>query len=240
MGAIADRPIYAGGCLILKMSRNLLIPILAALLIGGIAGDAWTMRKPDRADAYHARIKRVADAIPMRMNSWLGEDVPIEAEAVALLKPNVVISRRFVDSVSGLGARFLLVQCADARDMVAHYPPICYAARGWNSISSQPRDWLVKGLNVTGMEYRFESPSIGESRSVVIADFMIMPDGRIMRNMGAIEKASVDISLRFLGAAQIQVSFDPSVPRETRDAAIVSLLGHFKPVIDEIRRGEVE
>jgi len=222
------------------MSRNLIIPVFAALLIGGIAADAWTMRKPANADKYHARIKKVADSIPMRMNSWLGEDVPIEAEATALLKPNVVISRRFFDSVTGVSARFLLVQCSDARDMVAHYPPICYRARDWHPISDEARDWSLKDLKITGMEYRFESPSLADSRSIVIADFMIMPDGRIMRNMQAIEAASADIHLRFYGAAQVQVSFDPSVPRAARDAAIVSLLGHFRPVIDEIRRGVIE
>jgi hypothetical protein len=145
-----------------------------------------------------------------------------------------------VDAANGTTAAFLLVQCSDARDMVAHYPPICYPARGWNIVAADARNWSVPGLDATGMEYRFDSPTVGENRSVVVADFLVMPDGRVMRDMSAIDQASVDVKLRFLGAAQVQVTFDAGVPREARDASITSLVGHFRPVIDEIRRGVVE
>src|SRR6185437_11848693 len=72
---------------------------------------------------YHQRIRAAAEALPMNIGSWRGQDAPVTAGAVALLHPNVIVSRRYLDPASGRAVNFLLVQCTDARDILGHYPP---------------------------------------------------------------------------------------------------------------------
>src|SRR5688572_23609198 len=115
------------------------------LLLGGIALDQALFRVPAaNAAPYHALVQAAAAKIPFHIDTWFGTDIPVPPAATKLLKPNVIVSRRYAEMLTGRRVDFLLVQCTDARDIVGHYPPICYVTHGWTQESAEPRDWEVR------------------------------------------------------------------------------------------------
>src|SRR6185295_13858053 len=119
-------------------------------------------------------------------------------------RPNVMLSRKYLNVTNGSDVQSLLVQCSDARDMLAHYPPICYPSRGWVLSAAVPREWQVGDLAVQGIEYRFSMEGLDRAQTLVVDNFMVMPDGRFMRDMKAVEDAAADVRTRYFGAAQFQ------------------------------------
>lgn len=192
--------------------------------------------KPVDAQPYLDRIRQVASQIPMNIGDWSGTDVPIPQAAVTMLSPNVVLSRRFINVASGLQADVLLVQCGDARDMLAHYPPECMVNAGWTLADAKSRDWRLGRLPITGTEYQFVINSLDRNESVVVDDFMLLPDGRIARNMTGIEQIAASVSQRYFGAAQMQILMPSNVPQAQRDQAMLELLQPFAPAMNAILR----
>lgn len=201
-------------------------PIAAAIvLLCGVGADRLAMPRPADATAYHRAVAQASAAIPTRIGTWIGEDVPVPSAAVTMLSPNVLLSRRYVDTATGREARLLLVQCGDARDMTAHYPPVCLVNSGWTLTESRPRDWLVGATRIPGTEYRFAMRSFGQMSAIIVCNFMALPDGRLARDMGPVTAAADDVTHRYFGAAQVQVVLGADVTEAERDAAVSTLVG---------------
>jgi hypothetical protein len=66
---------------------------------------------------------------------------------------------------------------------------------------------------------------------------MLMPDGRVERDMIAMRAASEDIHARNYGAAQIQVIFAMDIAAEDRDRAVAELMRGYRPLINALRSG---
>ena len=163
-----------------------LIPFAASLvLLGGITAERLSLQPTRSAVAYHQRVKAAADQVPLRFGPWIGRDEPITADARRLLHPNVVINRTYRNVSTGLEVGFLFVQCDDARSIMDHYPPICYVTQGYDKDGVKAIDWKVGGMAISGTEYEFGRREIGQERSIVVDNFIVMPDGRIERDMEA-------------------------------------------------------
>jgi hypothetical protein len=206
-------------------------------LLAGAAVEGWSLGPPAEAAPYHARCRVAAESVPLTIGDWTGRDIPVPAQAVKLLRPNVVMSRRFANMVSGHTVSVLFVQCRDVRDLVSHYPPICYpVTRGMELTSASKREWSVAGRSIPGTEYEFRSSQFGPGQSVVVQNFILMPSGEIATDMEPVKK-QLALRNRYLGAAQVQVVFDASVPAEVRDRAFVELVGGFRPLVDAVLSG---
>lgn len=212
-------------------------PLVAVLILLGAARDWASLPKPDDAAAYHRSVREAAARIPLRIGDWIGRDVPVPRAAVVMLHPNVIVSRQYVNAASGVQATLLLVQCGDARDIVAHYPPVCYVNSGWTMTAADPRDWLISGIRLTGTEYRFDMRSFEKSGAIAVSNFILLPDGRIVRDMDAVAAAAGDVTRRYFGAAQVQVLTAAELPVEKRDAAVADLVGAMQQTIAAIRAG---
>lgn len=217
-------------------TKNTVVSGLALLFLAGAAVDRKAhMVAPEDTTAYQARVREAYAQLPMRIGNWIGEETPVPQSAVALLHPNVIISRRYTNFVTGRTASFLLTQCADARDMAGHYPPICYPNQGWILQRSEAHRWAVDGLEVNGMEYRFlRSPT--SPAGIVVRNFMILPDGSIAPDMDSIRK-STSVRRRFYGAGQVQVICDAGVPDAEQGEIFTSLVEGHMPVITAILSG---
>ncbi len=202
---------------------------------------AVAMHRPASMVRYHEKIRAVAELLPKRIGAWVGEDVPVSVQATTLLRPNVMISRRYVNIENGLTAGFLLVHCSDAHAMAGHFPLRCYPARGWDVQSSVPRDWMVEDLTITGMEYTFtisiQSAGGKRQQSIVVANCLLRPGNKILRDMDAMVSSVIGAGGSASGAAQLQICFDAGVSREDRDAAIVALLGGYAQTVRTILSG---
>jgi hypothetical protein len=186
-------------------------------------------RAPVGEVQYRARIREAGLAAPLRIGSWVGQDVPVPLQAVAKLMPEVMISRRFTNVADGTTMGFLLEYCPDAHDMAGHFPPHCFPANGWSPRSARARDWAVEGLKIEGMEYTFSfADERGEGeRTEVVMNCMLRP-GAVLRDMDALARANLLGGGESVGAGQLQLYFDPVTPPERRDAAATELIrGHM-------------
>src|SRR4051812_21079638 len=79
-------------------------------------------------EAYHQRIRQAAAAAPTQIHGWVGQDMTVPTQALSVLAPNAIISRRYSNVENGLSAGVLVVHCSDAHDMAGHFPDRCYPA----------------------------------------------------------------------------------------------------------------
>jgi hypothetical protein len=213
--------------------------LLAVTLLGAIAvQNDFTARRSPNIERYHARIRDAAERIPPRIGSWIGHDVPVPARAVTVLKPNVLVSREYLNVETGVRAGLLLVHCADAHHMVGHYPMRCFPAEGWQLVHAEPRDWKVGDLSLTGTEYEFFKQEIGVEingeQRIVVVNSLLRPRGLMLRDMQALSDSIIGANGQATGAGQIQVYFDAAVPKAVRDDAVAAIVAGYRPVIDAI------
>jgi hypothetical protein len=212
--------------------------LAAGLLVALMCTKAVMFRVPAEAEGYHRRIAAAAATSPAHFGSWVSTEEPVPEAAQTMLRPNATVSRRYTDVATGAEATVLLMQCRDANDLYGHYPPVCYKARGCNMVDSAVRDWQLDGLTIHGMEYTFSSTSPEDLTSMVVYDFMMLPDGTTCRNMDGVHATARDPRRRTLGAAQMQVLFSALMPREQRDAVFLTLVQSNRPTIDAILNGD--
>ncbi len=219
---------------------NRAIPFcISLLLLGGMGAERWSLLPPKNAVVYHARVRAAADRVPLRFGPWVGKDVEVAADASRMLRPNVLISRMYRNLSSGTEVSFLFVQCPDARAIMDHYPPICYVTRGFNKDAAIATDWNVGPMRIDGTEYEFTRRSLMEGMSIVVDNFIVMPTGRIERDMEATKAAASDLNKRFFGAAQFQLAFDGGVSREERQEAFRAFVMASQPLIEAVQSGSL-
>jgi hypothetical protein len=230
-----------------QLAFTLGAPVLSIGLLTGIFAEQRTHLKPKDVEPYHARAKAAVEQVPYFIGTWTGRDDEIPVAAQKLLRPNAILSRTFVDTAPEYrqrrAASLLIVQCRDSRDMVGHYPPICYRAHGLtiDEKSCGPRDWTVNGRTIPGYEYHFTEVLGGRSSRTTVYNFLIVPGRGIVRDMKGVEQAAEDYQQRYFGAAQFQVVFqsdgsaEPS--REERDEMFATLMGPNIQLIETLTSG---
>ncbi len=215
--------------------------LVGCALLGGITVDRRLLHPPFRnADDYHRRVLAAASAMPLHFKNWVSMDIPIPPGTVAILHPNVAISRRYQNLSSGLQATFLLVQCRDARDLVGHYPPICYPAQGYQMLNHAPDPRVLGSMKLEGTTYEFSSTKAAGKTSMKIFDVMILPDGRTAPDMEGVNSIARDRRQRNFGAAQMQILTDSAMSEADRAEVIDTVLGSAQPIIDQIRAGVIQ
>lgn len=220
------------------MSSRSAFRLLSVLFLAVIAVHRYAIaRKSFGVERYQASIRAAAATIPTRLGSWVGQDVEVPVQAVDVLQPNVMLSRRYTNVENGMTAGLLFVHCGNAHHMAGHFPLRCYPARGWTLRSAQHRDWNAGGIRITGSEYTFHmdaGPDYPVEQSIVVVNCLLRPNGQILRDMDAMTRTIIGAGGAASGAGQLQVYFDASIPKAQRDAAIGQILGGCKPLIQAI------
>ena len=200
-----------------------------------LAAVALMRRAQLPSDDVVARAERIDAAakstLPMRIGAWTGEAVSVPPAAVRLLRPTAILSRRYRDDATGGDASLLFVHCSDARDLLGHYPPVCYRARGNTLVSSAERDWTVDGVTIQGTRYRFAVDGTFARSEMVVDNFMVLPDGRFARDMESVDRVARDPALRRLGVAEVQVVTSGEMPDARRDEALRLLAQRMMPLL---------
>lgn len=211
--------------------------ICTLLLLGGIAADRAFFNKPTaEAGAYHEMVAGTANAFPFSFERWLGVEAPVPQSAIAMLKPNFILSRAYQELGGDRRVTLLVVQCTDSRDILGHYPPVCYVNQGWVMQSAKPRDWLVGDQTIHGTRYVFRTGGEGVQRELVLDNFMILPSGSTARDMDAVDLAARDSRLKYFGAAQVQLVYDNRLSEAQRSEIFQEFARELKPTIDAITR----
>ena len=216
----------------------ILSPLVCLAILAGMWTEARARVQPADADPYHRRAKEAISAVPYQLNGWIGRDDEIPAAAVKLLRPNCMISRTYVDPLHiSRSAGLLIVQCKDSRDMLGHYPPVCYPAHGMTKVSEQQRDWAVGDTTIPGTEYVFLHDDGQSKYRTAVYNFMIVPGVGIVRDMRGVERAAEDYQQRYFGAAQFQVTMDADTPQYDRDRVFAALVVGNMKMIETLKSG---
>ncbi|MEO0474981.1 MAG: exosortase/archaeosortase family protein, partial [Planctomycetota bacterium] len=203
-----------------------------------VFGSAYAVGQalPDgsEADAYHEQVRDVSKVLPREIGSWKAIDTELPEAAVALLRPNVLISRRYAEEESGRSFALLIVQCADARDMEGHYPPNCYPSAGWTSLRRKSIDLEIGSLEADLMDYRFERVLQEDSETISVVNLIILPKEGFATSMGSIRRLGGTISDRYFGAGQVQFVFDGAWSEEERWSVVEEIGQTLEPLIHVI------
>lgn len=217
---------------------NRTAPIICALILGAIASvgsiDADSI---PGSESYRVKVREAIEKIPYRVGTWLGTDVEIPPAAVKLLKPNKLVQRRYVDTVTGLTFNLLIVHCSDTRDMVGHYPPICYPAHGWVEDHRRATSIDLEGARYPAMDYDFYRVVQGAEQKLNVLSFFVLPNGRIVGDREALDSAAGRRSASQLGAAQIQIVSDPGASDAQRREAVEEFVRAIEPTIRAVAEG---
>jgi hypothetical protein len=231
-------------------------PAICAGLLFGMVAESASRVTPADAEPYHRRARAAVESIPTQIGTWTGRKEQIPREALTILRPNVIRCLKYVDSDTSnprcydRWASLLVDQCREARDMSGHYPPNCYRNSGQDLISQAPRDWVVNGMTIQGMEYHFRQNNVGMSTTTAVYNFLIVPGvpgvspvvphGEICRDIAGVDRAAEDYQRRFFGAAQFQLVMDGELPQADRDEIFKTLMGPCVPVINTLMSGELK
>lgn len=233
-----SRPTTPPGSRLARL-RGAALPIAAtALLYAAIAAEAQTRVRGAEAASHQGWVRRMAqDAVPLSAGDWLGRDVAAPAAAISMLRPNVLVTRSFENLRTGETASVLFVQCSDARDLLGHYPPVCYPAHGYTLLASAARDWRIGGAQVEGRRYRFAGRDAEGAAGTVVDNFMVLPGGGFARDMDGVDRVATDARLRHLGVAEVQVVTDGAMSDERRDEVFAELVELMLPLVQCVQAG---
>lgn len=195
-------------------------------------------------DGRKAEIARALNEVPYFIGRWVGEKPDqgaIPREAQKLLKPNAILNRRYL-SPGGPWMHVLVVHCGDARDMIGHYPPICYPSAGWTEMpadANSDRTLTVLGRPFPVREYGFKGYLEGGREEVIrIFNAFILPDGTVTRDIDDINRQSERLSVAVQGVAQVQVITSGRVTTDEAIGAAEEVLSGMNGLLDALRVGQ--
>ncbi|MEO0586651.1 MAG: hypothetical protein AAF078_03335, partial [Planctomycetota bacterium] len=133
----------------------------------------------------------------------------------------------------------LIVHCTDSRDLIGHYPPVCYPANGWTTRDEEAIALRAAGEtdNVSATKYRFGRGDALAEQQMDLFNFMVLPDGTLAPDMRAVERASQDYRKKFFGAAQVQILVPVDLDLDVQTELAGRFIELLEPVLDEIRSG---
>lgn len=221
--------------------------IIAPLLAGGLlaamvaTNAAGTTRVAPGTTAYFARVKSTIEDVPMQRGAWLGADIPVIAAAQDLLQPNKILQRRYTNADTREWFEVLIVHCGDVRDMLGHYPPVCYKANGWTLEQRTPTSLPLEDREVPVMRYGFTKEVEFVEEHIRIVNLFVLPGEEFEDSFGR-DLSLPDRAGRFrdrarLGSAQVQVIVPASLDAARRDELVATAMSLVGPVLLDVERG---
>lgn len=212
----------------------LIVAASSALLVGALVSTHSSVDE-EAITAYMAEVREAAGRMPVDSGGWISSEVEVPPSATKLLRPNVLIARRYETAErGGHSATLMVVHCGDTRDMQGHYPPNCYPAHGWQT-DGAPGEAAMGDLDA--VRYRFVRRSEQGDRSIVVYNLFVLPTGELTDSMKAVRQASADYQIRSYGAAQVQVVFDGAAAEDDHAWVLSEMRRIASPVIDLLRAG---
>jgi hypothetical protein len=184
----------------------------------------------------NARIAAAMGEIPWQIGRWRGVEVPVPSVAQDVLRPNALLSRSYREIGGNLQATLVIVHCSDTRDMLGHYPPVCYPANGWQAVKD------VGGIERIGadigihpsvdcMRYDFYlNTDLGSKRGIRIYNFFVLPGGVIAHELSELQGQAGRTRTSAMGVAQVQIAFSDQVSDEEAGRALAELLEGIQPL----------
>lgn len=212
----------------------------AAVCMCALVGwQSRTLPDPEGTEEFHAAVREVVSRLPSSVGGWVSYDVPPTPGAVQLLKPNVLHQRRWVNASSNEVVTVLVVHCGDTRDMLGHYPPVCYVGQGMSLASKG--SWVPMGVS-TGLtgefdavpEYEFVAVRGAKTEGVWVRNAMLLPGVGLGRDMADVQNAARNVTRRYFGAGQIQLVFPHEYTARQRERITREMLAIYRDVLETV------
>jgi len=203
--------------------------VLAAMVwLGG-----FDARRSEGATAYHASVRKVVAEVPYQIGGAFGVDQAVSPGAERLLKPNAMIQRRFSDPATGTGFGLMLIHCGDVRDLLDHYPPVCYPANGWTARGAANLEFQAGDIPIAARLYVFTRKTEHSEVGTRVLSFFVLPGkGRgVVNNMEAVEAAARSTAAAAMGAAHIMISFPGNESQDDIATTVRGVLEQLEPAI---------
>jgi hypothetical protein len=220
-----------------RFLHHLLGPMIAVAILAGLFGTSSLHLTPDDVGEYHERVRAVVETFPYVIGDWVGRDVPVPVEATNMLRPNVILSRNYVNTRTGERVGLMLVHCYDARDLHGHYPPECYPAAGWAALDYRTRRMPTPDGDVRVAHYRFARGGFAGDTVIDVLNLMVQPNGQFSLGMGGLSFVAGDYRLRHYGAAQIQLLPDHGLTDERQADVWQTFFDALLPALQTIMEG---
>lgn len=223
-----------------KFSKLAPVLTLGLLIAVGVDGRI-SPEKVENATAYFDAVRASVESLPRQIGRWTGRDVPVQPAAQELLRPNVLMQRRYTDPLSGSYVDLLIVHCGDVRDMIGHFPPVCYPANGWEMLGEGEAVRVpTRERTVDAMEYRFARSLEDRDLNQVIMNFFIGPDASdpVAPDYRYVSAAAGSIELAGLGAAQVQIITPSTMDASDRAAVYAKFTEALSPIVRRIASTE--
>jgi len=196
----------------------------------------------ERAQQRQIELRHAIENVPLLIGPWIGEDQHIATEAQQLLRPNAILSRtyRTLDEAS---VHVMCVHCSDARDMIGHYPPVCYPSSGWVRHRARidgpvDRTLTIDGIVMPVRLYEFERMRDGNRRETIrILNTFVLPDGTSSRDIDDINRQSERLAVSTRGVAQLQILTSASIPADETIRLAEEVLGGMDELFVTLRSG---
>lgn len=229
----------------MSLPKQLLWPGLSLLVLVGLMLYQQGLEvQASSNSAYHTRIANSIRDLPMSYGDWIGKNHEVPRAAAELLHANEVRALQFRHVLTGEQVAIILVHCTDARDLIGHYPPVCYPAQGWLQRSSGAMSLNPAQVKTSLIEwpcslYRFERMDQGFTHQMTVLNYMVLPDENVGPSMDVINRAAGDIAQRERGAMQVQVVFnDPNLDETRRTEIANEFLVYLEPVLMAVWQSE--
>ncbi|MAY75112.1 MAG: hypothetical protein CMJ31_10420 [Phycisphaerae bacterium] len=217
--------------------RSLAPPMAAAAVIA-LAWwrvDATWSNVPEASDEYMAAVAESIDSVPYKIGPWLGFDVEVSEAAVEMLKPNRILQRVYRKPNDASSQFSLLIShCGVTRDMLGHYPPVCYPAHGWTQLGVRDVSLKTDDTEIPAREYSFRRGVGLESAAMTVMNFFVVPSDteRYQVTMDQLNSFEVTQSRHAKGIAQIQIL----VPEEMKPAQREEVVDDVLHAIEGVTR----
>jgi hypothetical protein len=221
------------------------IPAAALAVLAAMEGWKLTLPALESGEPFRKKVKSQLAGFRLIVGDWSGTERPLPEEAIALLHPNVSLSREYVNVLTKETVGFMFIEVEDARDMMGHYPPNCYPGNGWKPVGAAPacnavdREavWVVGDLRIKGTEYEFtKTEKDGNERKLWVRSFFILPNDTFYPEIASFNRAASDFYIRPFGATQVQVIYDREYLPEDRERIFQDVIGAHRDLIEAVRK----
>lgn len=215
-------------------------PVLcAAVLLAEMRFGFMAVPVTPGVEEYQADVRVAMERMPYRVGDWIGADVAVPTSAVRLLKPNMLLQRRYTNTTTNEVVSVLIVHCGDVNDMLGHYPPVCYPASGWTEESREDTSAPLAGAEYPARLYVFRRLSRGTDQTMTVMNFFVLPDAQehIVSNMERLQRLAQRREAAGLGSAQVQIVGGEGMTEERRREVVALFVGALEPIIREIAEG---
>lgn len=228
----------------IRNNARMMAPWISLAAMLGLS--TWLPSRVELSSELEARKAEVAEAmqsVPLFIADWVGEEEVVPPSAQRLLRPNAIFSRLYVDLSPGRQSassmHVIVVHCNDARDMIGHYPPICYPSAGWVETESEEGDNAALEFaeyRVPARTYHFRRMSErGAETAIRIFNVFILPDGSVTQDIGEINKQSERLAVSAQGVAQLQIISSAGMSRREAVESASELLGGMTGMFEALR-----